>query len=79
MLGQQIINALYLEKLNYGVYAKSLDGDALPRFLERMPHCQKALNAYSQDGNKVILEALDLLLVEAAKATGAVWDAVTVS
>ncbi len=76
---EQIINALYLDKLNYGTYAKTLEGDALPAFLERIPDSEKALAGYSQDGNQAILDGLDLKLAEAARMTGVAWDAVTYS
>jgi uncharacterized protein (TIGR00661 family) len=73
---EQVINALYLQQLNYGVYAKALDGQVLGDFLERVPDCAKALEGYSQDGNKVLLARLDELLVEAAHRKGN-WDEVT--
>lgn len=76
---EQVLNALYLEKLNYGAYAKSLEGDVLPRFLERISDCQRSLESYVQDGNKVMLSTLDAQLSAAAEKKGIEWDAVTVS
>lgn len=76
---EQVLNALYLEKLNYGMHATALDGQVLGEFLERVDGCAKALEGYQQDGNKVLLDKLDALLVEAAVKKGIPWDEVTVS
>lgn len=76
---EQVINALYLNRLSYGVYAKSLDGEALAQFLERIADCEKALAGYAQDGNTAMLQALDLKLAEAARVTGVPWDETTLS
>jgi hypothetical protein len=74
---EQILNALYLQKLNYGRHAVALDGRALGAFLEALPDCEKALAGYSQDGNRVLLEALDAKLNEALAKKGT-WDETTV-
>ncbi len=55
---EQEINALYLEQLGDGMYAKALDGDVLREFLSRVPKCEEALKGYEQDGNKKLLAAL---------------------
>lgn len=73
---EQIINALYLQKLNYGRYATVLDGASLGAFLEAVPDCSKSLEGYSQDGNRLMLEALDQKLAEAAAKKGT-WDETT--
>ena len=73
---EQIINALYLQKLNYGRHATVLDGASLGAFLEAVPDCAKSLEGYSQDGNRLMLEALDQKLVEAAAKKGT-WDETT--
>jgi uncharacterized protein (TIGR00661 family) len=75
---EQVLNALYLQKLNYGMHAKALDGQVLGEFLERVDGCAKSLEGFTQDGNKVLLEKLDALLVEAAARKGK-WDETTVS
>ncbi len=72
---EQVMNALYLQQLNYGVHAKALDGQVLGEFLEKVDGCAKSLEGYSQDGNKALLSKLDALLLE-AKARGK-WDEVT--
>ncbi len=56
---EQVLNALWLEKLGYGMHAKVLDEKTLGEFLERVPGCAKALEGYSQDGNKKMIAALD--------------------
>ncbi|PZR18768.1 MAG: teichoic acid biosynthesis protein [Archangium gephyra] len=72
---EQVMNALYLQKLNYGVHAEQLNGQVLGEFLEKVDGCAKSLEGYSQDGNKVLLDKLDEVLAE-AKARGR-WDEVT--
>lgn len=75
---EQVLNALYLQKLNYGMHAKALDGQVLGEFLERVDGCAKSLEGFTQDGNTVLLEKLDALLLEAAARKGK-WDETTVS
>lgn len=73
---EQVLNALYLERLGYGMYAKTLDGDVLKEFLSRVPKCQEALKGYSQDGNTKLIAALDEQL-EKAYARKGTWQEVT--
>lgn len=75
---EQVLNALYLQKLNYGMHAKALDGQVLGEFLERVDGCARSLEGYTQDGNRQLLDKLDQLLVEAAAKRGVAWDEVTV-
>ncbi|MDB4982911.1 MAG: hypothetical protein JWM82_3663, partial [Myxococcales bacterium] len=42
-----------------------LDGDALGRFLERLPDFERNLAGYTQDGNADLLRALDDTLARA--------------
>jgi uncharacterized protein (TIGR00661 family) len=56
---EQTLNALYLEKLGYGRHAKVLDQPTLEAFLTDVPGCAQALQSYEQDGNRLMLEALD--------------------
>lgn len=72
---EQVMNALYLQQLNYGVYARQLDGQVLGEFLEKVDGCAKSLEGYAQDGNKVLLGKLDTLLHD-AKSRGR-WDEMT--
>lgn len=75
---EQVLNALYLEKLNYGRYAKTLDADALNAFLEAIPSCQESLKGYSQNGNTELLQKLDALLLDAQARKGD-WQETTVT
>lgn len=64
---EQVLNALYLEQLGFGKYAKELTSEAIGDFLERLPGCARALRSYAQDGNTKILAALDELIANAGK------------
>jgi uncharacterized protein (TIGR00661 family) len=75
---EQVLNALYLQQLGYGGYARALDGPVLQDFLERVPECARSLEGYTQDGNAVLLSTLDRLLGEAAARKGVPWDEVSV-
>ncbi|MFT3706148.1 MAG: glycosyltransferase family protein [Archangium sp.] len=76
---EQVLNALYLQQLNFGMHAKALDGAVLGEFLEKVDGCAKSLESYTQDGNKDLLRKLDGLLLEAAGRKGQAWDEVTVA
>ncbi len=63
---EQVLNARYLEREGYGVAADDLDDPAVvPRFLERVGDCGRALAAYRQDGNRELLAAVDAFLARA--------------
>ena len=74
---EQVLNALYLQKLNYGMYAQTLDGEVLGQFIERLDSCHQSLQGYQQDGNTALLNKLDELLKEAA--VNGRWDETTVA
>jgi uncharacterized protein (TIGR00661 family) len=63
---EQTLNSVYLERNGFGRYARALDGRSLSEFLEAVPACEERLSAYSQDGNRLLLDALDGLLDAAA-------------
>ncbi len=64
---EQIMNARYLERLGYGKYAPDLDDPAaIHAFLDAIPDHRRALEGYAQDGNRDLLEAVDLHLDRAA-------------
>lgn len=69
---EQTINALYLEKLGYGLHAPTLSLEKLGEFLERTQACEQALYAYSQDGNRELIGTLERTLVS-ARADGGLW------
>ena len=73
---EQEINALYLEQLGYGMYAKALDGEVLTEFLKRVPKCEEALKGYSQEGNAKMIAALDEQLARAFEKKGT-WAEIT--
>lgn len=56
---EQTLNALYLQELGYGRHTEVLDKPTLDDFLADVPRCAEALKSYSQDGNQLMLAALD--------------------
>jgi uncharacterized protein (TIGR00661 family) len=56
---EQTLNALYLQRLGYGRHATALDQPTLEAFLAEVPRCAEALKGYQQEGNRLILEAID--------------------
>lgn len=75
---EQVLNALYLQKLGYGLYAKELTPEVLSDFLAQLPRCAEALASYEQEGNQVTLRALEEKLAAAAEHIGS-WSEVTSS
>lgn len=73
---EQEINALYLQQLGYGMYATKVDRPVLEEFLGRVPKCAEALKAYQQDGNRLMVAALDEQLQKAYERKGT-WAEVT--
>jgi uncharacterized protein (TIGR00661 family) len=64
---EQVLNARYLELEGYGRHAASLDDPkTVLDFLEAIPACEAKLAAYEQDGNTMIMTALDEWLDKAA-------------
>jgi uncharacterized protein (TIGR00661 family) len=64
---EQTLNALYLQQLGYGHHAEVLDQATLERFLADIPRCGEALKGYVQDGNRLMLAALDEQLERATQ------------
>jgi uncharacterized protein (TIGR00661 family) len=56
---EQLLNALYLQRLGYGRYARVVDQETLSGFLSAVPECAERLSHYEQDGNRQLLAALD--------------------
>jgi uncharacterized protein (TIGR00661 family) len=73
---EQVMNALYLQSLGYGMYAKEMSSAALRQFLDRVPACADALKAYQQDGNTRMVAALKEQIARAAQYKGA-WKEAT--
>jgi uncharacterized protein (TIGR00661 family) len=59
---EQLLNALYVQKLGYGTYAEHLTERDIAAFLEREPDYARAVGAFRQDGNRELLGAVDRLL-----------------
>src|SRR5690349_14810 len=64
---EQVLNARYLEREGYGLCADVLDDARLGQFLERIPDCDRKLAAYTQDGNRDLLDALKGSLAAAGR------------
>ncbi|MTK63301.1 MAG: glycosyltransferase [Methanobacterium sp.] len=56
---EQILNAIYLERLGYGEFHEQLSVDVLKNFLNDLKKYDEALKTYTQDGNKSILGEID--------------------
>lgn len=57
---EQVLNARYLEHEGFGMATETLDDPrVVTEFLSRVPACKAKLASYSQDGNKLILAAVD--------------------
>ena len=55
---EQTLNARYLERLGYGLYAPRASNEALARFLGLLPEYERALADYTQDGNTEALRVV---------------------
>lgn len=66
---EQTLNALYLEKLGYGEYHRTLEPAAITRFIDRAPEYARNLAAHHQDRNRALFATLDEL-VERIRAQG---------
>jgi uncharacterized protein (TIGR00661 family) len=64
---EQILNALYLEKLGYGAWTRQLEPRGIAAFLERSDEYAAQVARHVQDGNRALLGALDALLQRVEK------------
>jgi uncharacterized protein (TIGR00661 family) len=62
---EQVLNARYLERLGYGMYAPHATAAAIAAFAEGMADHRAALRAAERSGNGPALAAVDELLAEA--------------
>lgn len=75
---EQVLNALYVEKLGYGMHAPTLTPDTVFEFIRRIPDCERALEGYQQNGNIDTMRALNEQLARAAEHKGRwTWQDVT--
>jgi uncharacterized protein (TIGR00661 family) len=63
---EQIMNARYLERDEYGLCAQEVSEEMVQRFLEGLDGYEQALAAYEQDGNAVTLRTVEHLVEVAA-------------
>jgi len=59
---EQEVNAHYLQRLGYGVHARSLSAQVLADFLERTDACSEALRSYPRQDNSMTMGCLDEVL-----------------
>ncbi|MCO4762253.1 MAG: teichoic acid biosynthesis protein [Myxococcales bacterium] len=59
---EQTLNALWLEKLNYGLYREEVTTEAVGELLSRADDFTDALRRHKQHGNRALFAALDSLL-----------------
>jgi uncharacterized protein (TIGR00661 family) len=65
---EQTLNALYLEKLGYGMHVPELTARDVHAFLDKVPQCAEALKGYSQDGNTEMFRVLREQIAAAAQS-----------
>jgi UDP:flavonoid glycosyltransferase YjiC (YdhE family) len=62
---EQVLNARYLERLGFGMYAPHPSDAAIAAFAERLPDCRAALREAERPGNGQALAAIDEQLAAA--------------
>src|SRR5262249_33105923 len=67
---EQVLNALYLTQLGYGMYAREATPEVLAEFVSGLPRFERSLAAYTQSGNDVVHAKLDEQLELALKQKG---------
>jgi len=61
---EQVLNALYLQRMNFGQYAATLTEGALGAFFGNLNSFEDALKDYTQDGNREAFAALGEALAQ---------------
>jgi len=59
---EQVLNALYVERLGYGKFSDKIDQDTVYEFFSCLESFEQNLASYRQDGNCLLLKKLDQLL-----------------
>ena len=61
---EQVLNAWYLEKLGYGVFADKIELEALREWAHNIPQYAKALSNYHHDSNMQLYKTVKRVLEE---------------
>ena len=64
---EQTLNAVYLEKLGYGLHRREITEQDIAQFLARTPEFAQNLATYQQSGNQRLFDVVDSLLAELAR------------
>jgi uncharacterized protein (TIGR00661 family) len=64
---EQIINAVYLQKMGYGKMEDFLTAEKINRFIRNIPEYRKNLERYRREGNKKIFKKIDELIRNSKK------------
>lgn len=64
---EQIINAIYLEKLGYGEFHEEADKKSIEAFLEKLPAYRKKLEKYEGGDNTALIKELKRAIEEFSK------------
>jgi uncharacterized protein (TIGR00661 family) len=67
---EQTLNALYLEQYGYGEHHRELSPEGITHFLGHVDEYAAKLRNHTQDGNRLIFEALDRLVLAAVEGRG---------
>lgn len=66
---EQLMNARYLEREGFGMFAPEIDAETLSAFIGRLDRLQERLDAYQQDGNAEALEVIEERVLAAGEHT----------
>ena len=61
---EQVLNAWYLQKLGYGVFAHKIEVEALRKWADNIPQYAKALSNYHHDSNLQLYKTIKRVLAE---------------
>jgi uncharacterized protein (TIGR00661 family) len=64
---EQVLNALYVERLGYGNFSENINQESVRDFLFRCESFENCLASYRQDGNRLLLRKLDSCLLAKRK------------
>ena len=59
---EQVLNAWYLEKLDYGVMADKIEINALRQWAQKIPQYSQALSTYHHDSNMQLYKTVKRVL-----------------